>query len=127
MSKLYYDIPIEEEYETEESYEFFEQNLPHEEILREWLPQEWAKCHVENTFDEILKGKVTSTDMKCRKTPDGRLIARVTVEFVPGFRLSEQRRDACWEQLDAQMTDGWGESMDHEQIPGAPEGYFVKL
>lgn len=121
MSKLYYDIPLEEQYNGPNGeYKEAKVNIPHFQQIKEWLPKEWDKCSIKTAFYGILKDKVQSCTMRCfQKKQDGQIlsIARVTIEFIPGFRLTQERRQACWEQLDAQMSDGFGESYDHHEIP----------
>lgn len=121
MSKLYYDIPLEEIRETEGRVEEAVIDIPHFREIAEWLPGEWEKCHIQNAFTGILKGKVTACSMSCyQKKQDGHLksFARIAVEFVPGFYCTKKRRESCWQQLDAQMTDGFGECYDRHEIPG---------
>ena len=126
MSKLFYDITIEEEYiGTNSEYKIITKNIPHFEEIKNWLPKEWDRCKIHTTFDGQLKNKVQNTLMKCFEEKDGTAIARITIEFVPGFRLSKNRRDACWQQLDAQMSDGFGESYDHTQIPNSEQGWVL--
>lgn len=121
MSKLYYNIPLEEEYNGPNGeYDYASVDIPHFNQIKDWLPKEWDKCQIHKTFDGILKDKVASTTMTChQKRENGHVksIARITIEFIPGFYLSQARRKACFEQLDAQMSDGFGESYDHCKIP----------
>lgn len=124
MSQLIYDIPLEEEFGdiTDANYQLKRIDIPHFKEIAAWLPKEWKKCEIHKTFDGILKDKVASCTMRCyQKTENGhtKSVARVTISFIPGFRLSEKKRQACWEQLDGQMADGFGESYDGSEIPGA--------
>ena len=41
--------------------------------------------------------------------------------------LTKARREECFEQLDNQMTDGFGESYDQAAIPGADPGWVLYL
>lgn len=137
MSKLYYRIPIHEEYyENQETQNLFlprktfRYNLPHEKTIANWFSKEWNNAHMEQYFDDILKDKVESCIMKpmIKQEKDKRyLFGNVTITFVPGFRLNSTKREACWNQLDAQMTDGFGESYDRCPIPGAPAGFSLQL
>lgn len=131
MSKLFYKIPLEEEYDIENknisAYQLIGKNLPHFEQIKNWLPKEWDKCEIHKWFDGILKDKVKCTKMDVEQDSDGYAYAIITIEFVDGFRLSEKRRNACWEYLDGQMSDGFGESYDKHQIPNAPEGWGISF
>lgn len=104
-----------------------EEHLPHFEQIADFLPDAYRKCKVESCFDGILKDKVSSSTMRVFEDKDGTCIARVTTNFITGFRLSQQKREAFWEQMDAQMTDGFGESFDHYPVPGAPKGWTFYL
>lgn len=128
MSQLFYDIPLEEEYNGPNGeYKAVTKDIPHFNEIKNWLPKEWDKCKIHKTFDGILKDKIESTSMRCFMKKDKTAIARVTINFVPDFRLSKNRRNACWEQLNAQMSDGFGESYDHMQIPNAEPGWTLYL
>lgn len=128
MSKLYYDIPLEEEYNGPDGeHKEVRMDIPHYEQIKDWLPKEWDKCEIHKAFYGVLKDKVSSCTMKCyQKTEDGHVhsFARIIIDFVPGFRLSMKRRYACWEQLDGQMTDGFGETYDHSLIPNG-DGWAI--
>ena len=65
MSKLFYDITIEEEYiGTNSEYKIITKNIPHFEEIKNWLPKEWDRCKIPTTFDGQLKNKVQNTLMK---------------------------------------------------------------
>ena len=137
MSKLYYRIPLcEEYYDTQDAKNIrlpqttFRYNLPHEKTVGQWFAKEWNDAHMEQYFSDILKDKVQSCIMKpLLKIQEGKryLFGNVTITFQPGFRLSAKKRDACWEQMDAQITDGFGENYDGTQIPNTPDGYCIRL
>lgn len=128
MSKLYYNIRFGEEFydENKDTTTSYETDLPHYDILKDWLPKIWNECHIEKTFDGIIKDKIENCIMKCA-IKDGVPTAVVTITPIKGFRLSEKRRNEIWEQLDAQMSDGFGESVDYHQIPRAPKGWRLAL
>lgn len=128
MSKLYYHIPFREEFydENQNMTKLYKTNLPHYDIIKDWLPKIWNECHIEKTFDGIIKDKIESCTMRC-VIKDRIPTAVVTITPIKGFRLSEKRRNEIWKQLDAQMSDGFGESVDYCQIPGAPKGWCLGL
>lgn len=128
MSILYYNIPFGEEFYDKNANTTtpYETNLPHYDIIKDWLPKVWNECHIEKTFDGIIKDKIEKCTMKCM-IKNNIPTAVVTITAVKGFRLSEKRRNEIWDQLDAQMSDGFGESVDYHQIPGAPEGWRLAL
>lgn len=128
MSKLYYEFTIEE-VEIDEEWNpvrRIETDIPHHDQIKAYLPKEWDKCEIHTTFDGILKNKVQQTKLTIRKK-DGKTIGRVTIEFIPGLRLNEKIRNACWEQMDGQMTDGFGESYSFSKIPGVDEKYRMEI
>lgn len=135
MSRLFYNIPV-----TEEKYilnngdmiweDEFTHNLPHAKEISAWLPGEWDDCKIGDVithYNPEFQDKIMECSMKCFENPDGELIARVTLEFTPGFRLSARRREIIWDELDAQMSDGFGESYDRSEIPGVPREYRIAL
>lgn len=128
MSRLIYDIKLEEEYKGPNGeYKIVSKNIPHFNEIKNWLSKEWDKCKIHETFDGILKDKVQSTTIKCIQKSDGTPVARIYIDFIPNFRLSQKCRLACWEQLDSQMADGFGESYDHIQIPNVELGWSLYL
>ena len=128
MSTLLYDIRLEEEYHgSNNTYRHETRNLPHFSQLKKWLPKQWDNCNIPSVFDGVLKNKITACPMTIFQKPDGTAIARIHIHFVPGFRLTKARREECFEQLDDQMTDGFGESYDQAAIPGADPGWVLYL
>lgn len=130
MSTLFYDIPLKEEYENKDRYQERIISKEHFEKVKDWLPKEFEKCRIHEAFDGILKNRVQSCTIKClytKKKNQGSIpIARITIEFVPGFRLNREKRQACWDQMEDQMTDGFGEMYDKAEIPDA-DGWQLKF
>lgn len=130
MSKLFYDITLEEEYDKDDvPYQSRVMSDEHFDKVKNWLPKEFNKCNVHKSFDGELKDKVQSCVMTCfkKKVREEQIpTARIIIEFVPKFRLTESRRLSCWEQMDGQMTDGFGESYDRAEIPDC-DGWQLKL
>lgn len=128
MSRLYYKIVLEEFFDDDNEHHEHHNHLPHFEQIKDWLPKEWAEYHIENAFSlREIRENVASCVMAVRQGKDGEAYAMVTIDFKPGFRLSARRRESVWNDLDAQMSDGFGECVDHDQIPGAPDGYMLYL
>lgn len=128
MSRLYYKIVLEEFFDDDNEYREYRDHLPHLEQLKDWLPKEWDECHIEQTFSmKEVRENIASCTLAVRQGKDGEAYAIVTIDFKPGFRLSARRRESVWDDLDAQMSDGFGECVDHTQIPGAPDGYMLYL
>lgn len=128
MSKLYYKINLEEFFDSDDDYRVYHNHLPHFQQLKDWLPKEWAEYHIEQTFSmKEIRENIESCILTVRQGKNGETYAIVTINFKPGFRLSARRRESVWDDLDAQMSDGFGESVDHNQIPGAPDGYMLYL
>ena len=129
MSTLYYDIPINE-IQLDNQYNIVQEiktNIPHFDKIKAWLPSELQKCELHKHFDGILKDKVASTSMRVFKNKEQQTICRIKIEFVDNFRLTQQKREACWEYMNAQMTDGFGESYDQHVIPDVDEHYRIYL
>lgn len=133
MSKLYYDITITEAVldNDDNIVSEIEIDLPHHNQIKDWLPKEWDSCEIHKTFDGIAKDKIVSTKMTISKRKQDnntyKTVARVTVTFQPGLRLNEKLRHETFDQLDAQMVDGFGESYDMHRIPGVEEKYRIQF
>ena len=114
MSKLFYTINLNE-VQTTKNGEFIKEyiaNLPHAEKVANNLCESWNAIDWSKIFDGILTKCVEKSIM--RPVPiekDGVCKVRITTTFVNGFRLSAKRRNEFWEQMEAQMSDGWGEGI----------------
>ena len=131
MSKLFYDIPLIEEYDKDgEPYDERTMSEDHFRKVKDWLPGEFDKCKISDAFDGILKEKVESCIMRClyrideisHKVP----VARITATFVPGFRHNENKRQEFVDQMEDQMTDGFGMIYDKAEIPDG-DGWQLKF
>lgn len=128
MSKLYYKIGLREIYDNGKKIDEYDGFLPHIEQIKEWIGSVWAACQVEKAFSmPEIRNNVAHCDLAVKESKDGTTYAMITIEFVPGFRLSARKRESVWDDLDAQMSDGFGECIDHQPIPNAPDGYFLEI
>lgn len=120
MSKLLFLTDVAEVPLDFDGYEMYseikEYNLPHHEQISKEMCKHWNNMHMENYFSDILKGNIASAKMSCTKDSQGKTVAIVTVVGVPHFRFSEKRRNLVYEQLSAQMSDGWGEGFFHSEF-----------
>ena len=86
----------------------YQYSLPHDEQICKEICDDFNKAHIERFFDGILKDKIKSCRMRCIKDEETTL-AIIDIEGIEGFRMSQKRRNAVWEQMEGQMCDGWGE------------------
>lgn len=121
MSKFYYIFHIGEVNENEENIVV---NLPHHDIIKKWIPEEWDKCNIHTTFDGILAGKVVNTTLKVIKNKKKETECNVCIEMAQGVRLTEKYRSELIDQMAGQVTDGFGESIDYNPVPGV-KGYRI--
>lgn len=129
MSKVYYNFGIGE-YLTDNNgdiVEYYEKDLPHYKELADWLLPEWDNSHIEKFFTGVLKNNIKSCTASLFRRKDGCVYVCVNVEGVKGFRFSEKRRNEVFDQLDGQITDGWGESFSHHPIPNLPNWHLEIL
>lgn len=127
MSKLYYYMDLHEVIirndDGEEHEEVFEKSLPHHDIIAKEICKYWNEMKMERYFDGALKGAIRSAKMRCyREKNSDKSIAQITIEGVPGFRFGCARRSMVFDQLDAQMVDGWGEGFFGVYEMRAPDG-----
>lgn len=87
----------------------YEYDLPHHDIICENAEKAWNDAHMEKYYDGILKDKVDSAIMKCRKTKDKYCEATILIKMKKNVRLTQNYRRAAIEQTQAQLVDGWGE------------------
>ena len=84
-------------------------NLPHAVQIMEEAEKSFNDLHMERFFDGILKNNIASCALRCCISPEGELVGIIKTTAKPGYRLSEKRRNAIFNQLDGQLSDGWGE------------------
>ena len=84
-------------------------NLPHHDQIAKAMTESWNNAHMEQYFDGILKDKISAATMRVIKDSDGSTVARITVHGKPNVRFSSKITDAIYDQLDGQLSDGWGE------------------
>lgn len=126
MAYICYQFTIHEvEVENGEVVREYETNLPHHKEICETVKKNWKMCHIENTFDGHLKNMVKSCDIQMMRTRGDETLANISIHLNDGERWSARRRAAYWQQLDAQMTDGFGESMEYAEIDGVDERYRI--
>lgn len=119
-------LTLEEVDENENTVRLLEENIPFRKEVWKDFQRNWETAKIENTFDGILQGKIKSCKPVLR-LENGVAYAVIQIVPVNGFRWTANRREALWQQLDAQMVDGFGESLDHSTIEGVPEKYRYYL
>lgn len=114
MSKLYslmdlHEIIVRDD-DGEEYEEAYEKDLPHHDIIAKEICDSWNEMKMEKYFYGTLKDKIKSAKMRCyRDKTNGKTIAKITIEGIPGFRFGSVRRAMVFDQIESQMSDGWGE------------------
>jgi len=83
--------------------------LPHHSQIANAMADSWNNAHMEQYFDGVLKDKIAKAIMKVRKQSDGSTVASIIVHGKPGVRFSSKMTEAIYDQLDGQLSDGWGE------------------
>lgn len=85
-------------------------DLPHDRHIAEQARKSWNAIDFVSILNGVLGADgIERTPMTYRIDRDGHL--HLTIRIVPkrGFRWSERRRNVVFDELDAQMVDGWGE------------------
>lgn len=105
----------------------YERSLPHHVQIAEWLPKEWAEVNPLQYFPAELREIIDSCEMTVYQNPMLQTMAVVSVKAKAGVHWSKRTRAMVFEELEGQFTDGFGETYDHSQIPGAPDNYVLRL
>jgi hypothetical protein len=85
-------------------------NLPHADRIAKQACESWNAIDFAGILNGVLGASgVESAKMTSFTDGDERLRLVIKIVAKRGFRLSERRRNAIFDELDAQMTDGWGE------------------
>lgn len=96
--------------------DYFEINLPHHKKIQELFCQEWNK-QATNML-QLMQKQVSSKITNCGAIgypdeTDGKCLVVIFAETDPNVHLTKRRKQMLWNFLDAQMSDGWGESFFH--------------
>lgn len=119
------EVPCDKKGERE--WEEIDENLPHHELISKLICESWNTAHMEQYFDGVLKDNIASAIMNCMKDGDGKTVAVITVTGKPNFRFSEKRRNEIYDQVSAQLSDGWGESFFHKEFTDEHGARFTVL
>lgn len=111
MANLTYVIKVtEQELDADgEVIREHEAGLPHADLIAGAACRSWNSLGWEGLVGGALRGNISSAPMTATLDDHGHLLLVIHVRPVRGFRWSRRRRDAVWEELDAQLVDGWGE------------------
>lgn len=125
MRKLIVTFHIEEHQldENGNAVAVFERELPHHNEIARWLPGEWDSLDPLRLFPK----KVASCTLGVERDSAGHTCGVFTVTLREGARWDKHTRMVICEEIDAQLADGFGESYEYAQIPGAPEGYTMVI
>lgn len=108
---------------------YFEHDLPHAKEIGEAAVKSWNEAHMEQYFDGILAGKIESCLMRFGElnSRDGKKAGgMLTIKGKAGVRFTEKIRNAISDQIDAQMSDGWGETFfGFANIMTMPDGTII--
>lgn len=124
MGKLMYNFDL---FEVQNDTEI-RQHLPHFSEIANWLQEEWKECYSNRIFDRNdIRENIESATLIVKQLTDGTARATIVMEFKKFFYLTEQRKASVWEDMEAQMSDGFGEVIAHRQIPNAPDGCYLEF
>ena len=128
MGVLLYDIQVMEEQIDGQGnvQKEWEKSLPHHDVIKEDFKKQFEACDIKQAFDGDLSMFIEKVWMTVFRDREQHTIARIHVAAKPKFRMNEHFRSRVFEELDGQMSDGFGESMDMSLIPGTRD-YRYKL
>lgn len=126
MSSFYYRIPIREVLLDGEMcpIEDYETNLPHKQQIADELVSDWRKSDILQYFNDDVKSKLERLDIVVIEDHTTKeLYARIAVIGKLGVRFTRNLKDKIVDELDGQMSDGWGEGIfGYNNIMTAPDG-----
>lgn len=125
MSQLHYIIPLRETIIDNDwsVIKDFDTDLPHKEMIKEEILKDWNKSNIFNYMSDKFKEKVHSMSMDVKENKDKRLEAIIHVNTNPGIQMRQALKSMITEELDGQMSDGWGEGFfGYNNIMTAEDG-----
>lgn len=119
MTELKYLMKIEEEEidQDDNCIKIISKNLPHHDIIKDWLENDWNKLDPIQWIAEDVRKIIASAKMNIFQNQDKETIAQIIIEPIPHTHWNKKRMNTVWEYLDTQMSDGWGEGIDYHSIP----------
>lgn len=132
MAQLFYRFSIEETKTSPSEMIDITRNLPHETEISNYILHTWNDCKqsILNTIPNSLKTHLTDIDLKITEQKDGSLYGVITITPISTHRWSAKTRKMIFENLDAQMTDGFGECIDKHTIytdPATNTNYQISI
>lgn len=129
MAELRYFISLEEHLldKSGNVQHIYEHNLPHHKQIADWITKEWIALNPVQYFPNNLQNIIESCSMRVYRDPKRRTVAVIIVKPIPGFFWNKRTRAMVFEELDAQFSDGFGETIDQCSIPGVPEKYVLRI
>ena len=114
MSKVCYDIILEETLFKNNKITYYESDLPHGKELAKRACEDWNKQErlMTKLVNECCYNRVESCIAKpVEVEKDGAVLSCMRISFVgkPHAWLSDKFRTALVEFMEGQITDGWGE------------------
>lgn len=129
MANLYFRFCIDElKLDTMgNTVETFSEKLPHHKEIANWLPGEWDLLNPVQFFLEPVKSMIETTKMRIIQTRNHETVG--VIEIIPhkGKRWNVKTRQKIWDELNAEICDGFGESYDRKHIPGTPDGFVISF
>ena len=125
MSQLHYIIPLRETIIDNDcsAINEFDTDLPHKEMIKEEILKDWNKSNIFDYMSDKFKEKVHSMSMTVKENKNKRLEAIIHVNTNPGIQMRQALKSMITEELDGQMSDGWGEGFfGYNNIMTAEDG-----
>lgn len=130
MSKFMYDIEIGEiRQEPDGTLDICSEiltSLPHHKEIKSYVETYFEEFQIQEAFPESLRKNIDFCELKVRKTPEKKTVARIHVYLKRGVRLNEKIRKMLIRELEAQMSDGFGETLVQSVVPGT-ENWLVTI
>lgn len=131
MANLTYNIPFEllQLDANQNTIAVFSREIPYFKETKTYLENAWTNANIQQYFPDNIKDKIKR--ITCKILPPSKSInqihMRLTIEPINGFRWYNKYRNQVWNELDAQITDGFGETLQFKSIPNIPERFVIQF
>lgn len=111
MSRRIFDLRFEMNRLDEEGnyVDEYIKDVSHQEEIQKLLCESWNKTVKPEFFDGVLKDRISSCKMSPRKNRKN--YVSIYFVFKDGIRVTQKYEKALIEQMDGQLSDGWGEGV----------------
>lgn len=131
MANLYYTVPFEvlQLDNNQNIITTFSKEVPYFKKIKTYLEDVWTNANIQQYLPDNIKNKIKHIAYEV--LPPSKFTyqihMRLTIEPIKGFYWTDKRRIQIYNELDAQIADGFGETLQFKPIPNISECFVIQF